>query len=275
VKKIILNMSIVLFFVLPVAWMPPPTAAGGPYLIGEGDVLEISVWKNPSLSASVTVRPDGAVSLPLIQDLRVAGLSPEQARQLIFDGLSDFVNDPVVTVNVAEANSYRVYILGAVVTNGMFVLPTTTSALQLLAQAGGPLPEADLEKGVLIRNGETLPLPLKSQFESGQGEKRELRAGDVVMIPFRSEEAYTPRVLVIGEIMTPRAVPFQEGMTVLDAYVEGGGGTEYADEDSVRVIRRKLDGSEEEIPVDLKKVIKKGDLSQNVSLLPGDIVVVP
>ncbi len=95
---------------------------------------------------------------------------------------------------------------------------------------------------------------------------------DVLVVPFRDA---TRRVLVAGEVRTPSSLPFQDGMTVLDAFVAAGGGTEYADLDSVRVIRPGADRQQGEIEVDLARMLKKGDLGKNLALLPGDIVVVP
>ena len=95
---------------------------------------------------------------------------------------------------------------------------------------------------------------------------------DVLVVPFRGA---TQRVLVAGEVRAPLSLPFKEGMTVLDAFVAAGGGTEYADLDSVRLIRLAGARAEREILVDLARMLKKGDLARNLTLLPGDILVVP
>jgi polysaccharide export outer membrane protein len=91
-------------------------------------------------------------------------------------------------------------------------------------------------------------------------------------VPFRDA---TRRVLVAGEVRTPSSLPFKDGMTVLDAFVAAGGGTEYADLDSVRVVRLGAERQQGEIEVDLARMLKRGDLGKNLNLLPGDIVVVP
>ena len=100
----------------------------------------------------------------------------------------------------------------------------------------------------------------------------ELVPEDILVVPFRDD---TRRVLVAGEVRTPSSLPFKEGMTVLDAYVAAGGGTEYADLASVRVVRLDTNRSLGEIEVNLARMLKKGDLGKNLTLLPGDIVVVP
>jgi polysaccharide export outer membrane protein len=94
----------------------------------------------------------------------------------------------------------------------------------------------------------------------------------VLVVPFRDA---TRRVLVAGEVRAPTSLPFKDGMTVLDAFVAAGGGTDYADLDAVRVVRLGADSNKpQEIEVDLSRMLKRGDLGKNLVLQPGDIVVV-
>jgi polysaccharide export outer membrane protein len=249
-------------------------AAGGQaYLIGGGDSLQVNVWKNPELSQTVTVRPDGMISLPLIRDIPASGKTVMDLGKFIETKLSALVNAPNVTVTVVTATNFRVYTHGAV-TNGMFPLSAPINVLQLLARAGGPTADADLTGAYIIRGGARIPVDL--QPRSGPGTKTEsypeLVPEDILVVPFRDD---TRRVLVAGEVKTPSSLPFKEGMTVLDAYVAAGGGTEYADLASVRVVRSDTNRAPGEIEVNLARMLKKGDLGKNLTLLPGDIVVVP
>jgi polysaccharide biosynthesis/export protein len=107
------------------------------YLIGPLDVLDITVWKNPDVSRTVPVRPDGKISLPLINDVDASGRTPLQLQALITEKLSKFLNTPQVTVIVTQVNSQRVYVLGMVVHPGAFPLLPDMTVLQAIASAGG------------------------------------------------------------------------------------------------------------------------------------------
>jgi polysaccharide export outer membrane protein len=245
-------------------------AAGGQaYLIGGGDSLQVNVWKNPELSQTVTVRPDGMITLPLIRDVPASGKTAMDLGKFIEARLSALVNAPNVTVTVVAATNFRVYTHGAV-TNGMFPLSAPINALQLLARAGGPTADAELTAAFLFRGGKRIPVDL--QPRSGAESYPELMPEDILVVPVRDA---TRRVLVAGEVRAPSSLPFKEGMTVLDAYVAAGGGTEYADLGAVRVIRLDADRRLGEVEVNLARMLKKGDLGKNLALLPGDIVVVP
>lgn len=250
-----------------------PVQGGQPYLIGGGDSLQISVWKNPDLSQTVTVRPDGMITLPLVQDVPASGQTAMDLAKLLESRLSAFVNAPNVTVTVAAATNFRVYTHGAVA-NGMFPLAAPINVLQLLARAGGPSADADLGNAFILRGGATIPVDLepRARGKAPDGSYPELMPEDVLVVPFRDA---TRRILVAGEVRTPTSLPFKEGMTILDVFVAAGGGTEYADLDSVRIIRLVGEGSKREIEVDVGRMLQKGDLARNLSLVPGDIVVVP
>jgi polysaccharide export outer membrane protein len=243
------------------------------YIIGGGDVLQVNVWKNVELSQQVTVRPDGMITLPLVRDVPAGGRTAQALGEQVATRLSAYVNAPNVTVMVVGANSWRVYTSGAV-TNGMFPLSAPMTALQLLARAGGPSPDADLSKAYIVRGAGKIPVDLAPRPGGDDSTQAypETLPGDVLVVPFRDGRQ---RVLVVGEVRTPRSLAWREGLTVLDAYVEAGGGTEYADLGSVRIARQKTGGAREDVPVDLGRLLKRGGMAGNLALAPGDIVVVP
>jgi polysaccharide export outer membrane protein len=107
------------------------------YVIGQGDVLEVFVWRNEQLSRQITVRPDGKISLPLIQDLQAEGLTAQQLRDQIARGLHQYVKNPVVTVIISQINSYKVSVLGKVVNPGVYPITTKTTLLEAISLAGG------------------------------------------------------------------------------------------------------------------------------------------
>jgi polysaccharide export outer membrane protein len=116
----------------------PPNA----YAIGMGDVLEISVWKNPELSATVPVRPDGRISVPLLGDVKAAGMTPLALKQTLTDGYKEYVTAPGVSVVVKEIHSRKIYVTGEVAHPGTFDLEPRTKLMQALALAGGLTPYA-------------------------------------------------------------------------------------------------------------------------------------
>lgn len=121
------------------------------YIIGPEDVLEISVWKNEDLSKIVTVRPDGKISLPLVGDVKAAGLSPEELKNKITFELKSYLETAVVSVIIQEVNSYKVFITGEVNSPGTYKLKSKTTFLQVISMAGGFTPYASKNDIVLVR----------------------------------------------------------------------------------------------------------------------------
>src|SRR5260370_37650659 len=120
------------------------------YLIGAQDVLDISVWKEPDLSRSVPVRPDGKISLPLLNDVQAAGLTPSQLTVQITAGLNKFMTNPQVTVIVSQINNQRIYILGEGARPGAFALVPGMTILQALSDAAGLPPFPNPTKNYAI-----------------------------------------------------------------------------------------------------------------------------
>jgi polysaccharide export outer membrane protein len=161
------------------------------YLIGPGDSVNIFVWRNPEVSGSFVVRPDGMISTSLVEDLPVSGKSPTAFAREVEKALSKYIRDPIVTVSV-----------------GGFVGP------------------------------------------------------------------FSEQVRVIGEATAPQAINYKEDMTLLDLMVRVGGLTNFADGDGAKLIR-VVNGVQKEFSVALDTLIKDGDISANVDILPGDILIIP
>jgi len=160
------------------------------YKIGPLDTLNIQVWRNPELSASVTVRSDGRISSPLVEDVFAAGRSPAELARDIEKALSKFIREPVVTVLV-----------------------------------GG--------------------------FQG----------------------VYSEQIRIVGEAARPQAVAFRQNMTALDVMIQAGGLTDFADGNAAVLIRGSEGGKQYNLR--LKDLLKRGDISANVPMRPGDIVIVP
>lgn len=170
---------------------PPPAGANATdYIIGPGDTLQIFVWRNPELSVTVPVRPDGKISTPLVENMVAIGKSPSQLARDMEGVLAEFVRSPQVNVIVSQA---------------------------------------------------------LSTFSS---------------------------VKVVGQVRTPQTLPFRQGLRVLDVVLASGGLTEFAAPGRAKIVRQEGE-KQTEIKVHLGKLMNKGDLSQNVELRPGDVLIVP
>ena len=170
------------------AAFPQPNTAREPYLIGLGDILEVSVWKNEELAVRVPVRPDGRISLPLVGEVEVAGLTPSAVRNLLTAKYQDFITGPGVSVVVAEINSRKIFIMGEVMSSGVYDIVQPTRLMQALAMAGGLTNFAKKDQVVLLRdvNGEQQRTVLSiKEIESGRNLDGNIRLwpGDTIIVP--------------------------------------------------------------------------------------------
>ena len=130
---------------------PPPVALPADYIIGVDDVLNVVFWKEKDLSAEVVVRPDGKISLPMLNDVPAAGMTPEQLAATVAKAATKFIRDPGATVMVKEIHSRKVYIIGEVSKPGTFPLGNGMNVLQAIAEAGGFLEHANKSDVVIVR----------------------------------------------------------------------------------------------------------------------------
>jgi polysaccharide biosynthesis/export protein len=172
----------------------PMTGATAPissaYVIGPGDMLSITVWKNDTLSRVVPVRPDGKISMPLLHDIQASGLTAMQLRDKISTALSEFMPNPEVTVSVTDVRSMRVSILGEVVKPGVLELRGETTILEAIAMAGGFKDFASPSRITVIRNDENgkskrIRFNYNRAVSSGGSDEENLvlKSGDVVVVP--------------------------------------------------------------------------------------------
>lgn len=157
------------------------------YLVGPGDVLEISVWKDESLSRNVIVPPDGVISFPLIGDIRVSQMTVTTLRDTISKKLSEYVPDATVTVLLVQINSLRAYVIGKVNKPGQFSIDLNTTVMQILSMAGGLNPYADDGRiNILRQNGLQTTRILFDYKNVSKGQDLEqnilIQRGDVVIV---------------------------------------------------------------------------------------------
>jgi polysaccharide export outer membrane protein len=174
---------------------PVPSPGGAvtdpEYVIGPGDTVQVFVWRNPELSVTVPVRPDGKISTPLVEDVVAVGKTSSQLAREMEKVLAEYIRTPQVNI---------------IVTN-----PVSTFS----------------------------------------------------------------QVKVIGEVTNPQPVPYREGLTVLDVVLAAGGLTEFAAGNRAKIIRKNEAGKDTEIKVRLESLVRKGKISENVEVRPGDVLIVP
>jgi polysaccharide biosynthesis/export protein len=155
------------------------------YRIGPEDVLQISVWKNEAMSRAVPVRPDGMISLPLLNDVQAGGLTALELREVLTQKLAEFIPSPEVSVIVSDVRSFKVSIMGEVARPGRFELRSWTTVLDVLALAGGFTTFAGRSRIVILRpEGTTMKrIPFNYNKVTGEQENFYLRNGDIVLVP--------------------------------------------------------------------------------------------
>ncbi len=246
------------------------SAVGAPggqetYILGPGDTIEVQVFGDPDLSRSVTIKPDGTISLPLIGEVKAAGNTTTQLSGQLIKLYSKYLKSPSISVVVREFRVDRVYVLGQVVRPGEYALRPGVSILELVASAGGPTNRADLAKAVIIRGKtETIPVNFLEVFVRSKSPDVKLLAGDVLFLPETDR-----RIIVLGQVNRPGAYDLLEGQHVSDLIAAAGGVTTRAAQSRAFLVR-----GTEQIPVDLRKVLA-GDVEANLSLRTGDMMVVP
>jgi polysaccharide export outer membrane protein len=170
----------------------PPVPAGVPlppgYVIGPEDVLSVIVWRDKDMSTEVTVRPDGRITVPLINEVQAAGMTPEQLRNALTTAAAKFVEDPNISVVVKEINSRKVFITGQVAKPGAYSLTAPTTVMQLIAIAGGLHEFADAKNIIIMRTESGKPMAYSFNYKDVLKRKNlkqniELKPGDTVVVP--------------------------------------------------------------------------------------------
>jgi polysaccharide export outer membrane protein len=162
------------------------TAPSG-YVIGPSDVLSVTVWKEPTLSGNILVRPDGMITVPLIGDVQASGLTPLQLRDQIADKLKKFVQDPNVSVVVGEVHSKVIYLLGEVGKKGPVEMTSGMTLLDAIAAAGGLTDYANAKKMYILRDQdgkhERIPVHYKEALKGNSEFNLILEPGDTIVVP--------------------------------------------------------------------------------------------
>ena len=158
------------------------------YRIGPEDTVQISVWKNDAISRTVPVRPDGKISLPLLNDVQAAGLTPMELREILNTKLKEFIPSPEVSVIVLEPKSFKITLIGEVPKPGRYELRSRTTVLDLLAMAGGVTQFAARSRIFVIRRDDTGQKKVGFNYNraiaaDGERENFDLQPNDIVIVP--------------------------------------------------------------------------------------------
>jgi len=240
------------------------------YLLGPGDVLQISVWGYPELTKIITVRPDGMVSFPLINEIKVAEKTPEEIRQEINQELCKIIKDAQVSLTVINFRTINVSVLGEVSKPGLYSLTERVDVLKAISAAGGLTDEAGLRNATIIReNQEIIPLDLeKLLIQNDLTQNYLLDSGDSLYIP----KAFTiTNISIAGEVNSPGLYTLEGKVDILKAISACRGLTQKADLKNAIINKQ----NNVVIQVDLEKLLTQNDLSQNYLLETGDSLFIP
>jgi polysaccharide biosynthesis/export protein len=167
----------------------PKDMPASDYVIGPDDLLSIVFWRDQQLSADVVVRPDGKISLPLLDDVQASGLTPKQLRDRLLTEARRYISEPVATVVVRQVNSRKVYITGLVARPGQYPLTPSMTVLQLIATAGGLQDFAKAREIRIVRTENGKPLNIRFDYEEmvkrpeKTAQNVELKPGDTIIVP--------------------------------------------------------------------------------------------
>ncbi|MCX5770574.1 MAG: polysaccharide export protein [Candidatus Hydrogenedentes bacterium] len=262
---------------------PAPTESGS-FKIGEGDILHLELFDDTTLNREVAVRYDGYVSLPLINELHVAGQTPADAEAMVRDAYKSVFRQPRVSLTVVEPESKSFFVLGDVAQPKEYPYKRPINLLQAINTAGGLRvdnqntdstigAQGQLTKAFIIREvggrRDVLAYDLTGLSHPGEHPSQApVLPGDIVYIPEGVNLVY-----VLGEILAPRVYPLIEGMTLLELVARAGGPVEETARMRSIVLFRKLEGGQTEaMLIDLRRALQTG---YSPTLEPGDIVYIP
>jgi polysaccharide export outer membrane protein len=241
------------------------------YTIGPEDVLRLFVWQNPDLSGETIVRPDGYISLPLIGELQVSGLTVTALQSKLTAAYREFIADPQIAVIPERLNSRRIFFLGQIrgteemaKQGGLFLRGNST----LLENVAGIefLPDADLAEAFVTRKDVIIPVNLERLIKGGDlSQNIRLQPGDTIVVP-----AATKDILMLGALNKPGRYKLKQRDTLLSALAMAEGLAENAD-----LLQAYLAREGAILPINFKRLLEGGDISQNVLLKDKDFVYVP
>jgi polysaccharide biosynthesis/export protein len=243
-------------------------AAPAAYVVGAGDLLEISVWGYPDLTRQIAIAPDAKITLPLVGTLSTAGMTVERLTALITKAYAEFIIDPRVIVTIREYRKLRVSVLGQVAKPGSYDLPFGAHLLDLIAAGGGPTDAAALKEAQLLRPGQNpIRIDLTRAMAGDPAANVRVVGGETLVVP----EDLTGFVTVQGEVARPGRYRLKGEMRLLDVLALAGGLTERASISQASLVR----ASSQREPLDLDGLLLRQVMTHNLPIQAGDTLFVP
>lgn len=249
-----------------------PAAPPEEYRLQKEDTMKISVWNEPNLSAEQMVDPNGYIILPQLDPIKAEGLTVRELQEKVVEGLKKYLVSPKVQITITSFRKPKVYVTGEVNRPGVYEFIRGNRIMEAVSYAGGYTEMAFLEEATITHKDskESLPIDLWKLFHDGDLTNNiELQDGDTINIPENTKNW----INVMGEVMRPTRYRWTDNSRVLDAITGAGGPTDRASLKNTFVIRGDPQ-SAERIKVNLDDFMKKGDVTQNIALLPGDFIYV-
>ncbi len=265
--KLLLFLFFCFFSLLPATSRAADNKAE--YRIFPRDILEIRVYDNLDLTQRLEVSESGEISFPLVGKIKIAGLTTPEAEQALGKSLADYIVNPQVAILVAQRQ--KIYVSGEVSTPGAYELTAGMTVMEAIALAGGfkvqELNQQD--QTIIIRGAEIIPVKISDIALKGDKSKNIfLKPNDLIVAPQRQ------KIYVSGEVKKPGAYELTVGMTVFEAITLAGGFTDFAAPNKTSVRRTKGD-KKEAIVVPIAEILKRGDKKKDITLEPGDVIIVP
>jgi polysaccharide export outer membrane protein len=261
----------------------PSAVAGRPYQIGVGDVLQLSVWQQPTLDRELTVRDDGTVVVPLVGEVKAAGLTVPDLENQLSRRLRSFNRDITeVSVTVSKYQSLQIYVMGAVAKPGVHSFKETPTAWDAIRAAGGPTATANLRRVRVLHTDEkstvtTLVNVSQVIHGEGTGDLPDLSPGDTVIVPDDAMLNAADRetgVHVFGQVVKAGFYSVEGPTPVLTVILLAGGFNGVADPHKVRLVHDSGRGSLVGRKVDTTLFLENGQISGNPLVYSGDTVYV-
>ena len=284
-------ITFVLVVLLQFLFYENGTAQVADYHLGSRDVLQLTVFAGGEMQheVSLTVSPTGMINVPLIGNVKAAGLTLHELETAVYEPLAkDYFVNPQISITIKEHHSLHYNISGAVKSPGLYEMTSRATLLELIAKSGGVTaargnvayimrdldnPEPEESTGE-ISASEPIKVDLQVLLDQGDMSRNiMLQTGDVVYIPLESSlDVAESKIYVEGEVTRPGVYTYQPGLKALKACVLAGGFTKFAAANRARIIRKKGD-EQEIIKINLEDV-KKGSIG-DLELMPGDLIHIP
>lgn len=246
------------------------------HTIGVDDLLQVQVWDNKELDRDVQVRLDGKVALPLAGEVQAAGLTATGLAASITERLAKSVKNPSVSVLVKEIRSFRVFVVGQVNKPGVYPIKAGTPLLQALTLAGGLTERAEPSAAYVVRGAQSIPVDLQRLIQDADlSHNPVLQTDDTVVVPeavarSNPQEVLDSRIYLLGKVQKPGVYTIRQDVPVLHAIFLAGGLADGGDLGAAFIVR-----DNKRIPFDLRRLIQKGDVLQNLMVRREDTIVIP